>query len=129
MTLASMFMLLNSCFVDVQKGQNVLEKTTTSLDAISDLANSAGELKAMVLLLLIIAGADRRVNPNAVPARSVAPIAAAVVDFHDVGASRSKREGTIVIVQDSVFSDLLLASIAAEMAFDVAISDDAVSSR
>ena len=50
-------MLLNSCFVDVQNGQYAFEKTTTSFEAISALANSAGVTYAAVVILLT-AGAD-----------------------------------------------------------------------
>eukprot|EP00579_Thalassiosira_antarctica_P012556 CAMPEP_0201923504 /NCGR_PEP_ID=MMETSP0903-20130614/11241_1 /ASSEMBLY_ACC=CAM_ASM_000552 /TAXON_ID=420261 /ORGANISM="Thalassiosira antarctica, Strain CCMP982" /LENGTH=52 /DNA_ID=CAMNT_0048460837 /DNA_START=443 /DNA_END=601 /DNA_ORIENTATION=+ len=51
---------------------------TTSFDAISDLANSAGEAKAAVVLLLMMDGAAlRAVNAAADPARKVAPKAAA----------------------------------------------------
>lgn len=51
-------MLLNSCFVDVQNGQYVFEKTTTSFASISDLANSAGVTYAAVVDILLTAGAD-----------------------------------------------------------------------
>ena len=51
-------MLLNSCFVDVQNGQYVFEKTTTSFASISALANSAGVTYAAVVDILLTAGAD-----------------------------------------------------------------------
>lgn len=58
----------------MQKGQYDLEKTTTSFDSISALANSAGEAKAAVVLLLRMDGADRRAeNATADPARRVTP--------------------------------------------------------
>ena len=65
-------MPLNNCFVDVQNGQYAFEKTTTSLAAISALANSAGETYAAVDILLT-AGADDLTKAVAVTPNIVAP--------------------------------------------------------
>ena len=74
----------------------------TSFDAISDLANSAGEAKAATLLLRMTAGADRRVNATAVPASSVAPRAAVAYIFMVEWAWREEngiggREGACLL--------------------------------
>ncbi len=45
----------------------------TSFDAISDLAKSIGEVMAMVVLRLIIKGADCLVNATADPDKAIAP--------------------------------------------------------